>query len=228
LIEPEDLSTLADVFAELGHHTSDHDPTALLELAVKHVPGCAWASITTVENSIGATLASADEVAREADRVQHRLGAGPCMQAAQARAYHTIFPTGVDDRWPELAQALTEQTPVRAVLSVHMIEGHPTALNLYSPDVEGFDEVSLAVAAIFAGQAAKLLTEQNPAAALEELQLTLHTQREIDRALDILTTEQHLTREEAFAALSQASRALRRTLRSIAHDVTVAHEIPGG
>jgi hypothetical protein len=226
VIEPEDLAMLADVFAELGDRTSSHDPTALLELAVKHVPGCAWASITTVDNSTGATLASTGDVASRADALQHSLGAGPCMQAAQARAYHTIFPTTVDDRWPELAEALIEKTSVRAVLSVHMIEGHPTALNLYSADVDGFDEMSLAVAAIFAGQAAKLLTEEDPAAALGQLQATLHTQQEIDRALDILTAEQHLTREQAFAALRQASRTLHRTLKSIAHDVTVDHELP--
>src|SRR4051794_49931 len=119
---------LADVFAELGRHTTDNDPTALLGLAVEHVPGCAWASITTVDDNVGTTLASADEVARQADGIQYRLGAGPCMQAAQARAYHTVFPTKADERWPALADALIEQTPVRAVLSVHMIEGRPTAL----------------------------------------------------------------------------------------------------
>jgi hypothetical protein len=226
VIEPEDLAALADVFAELGRHTSSDDPTALLRLAVEHVPGCSWASITTVDDNTGATLASTGDVADHADALQHRLGAGPCMQAAQARAYHTIFPTTVDDRWPELAQALTDNTPVRAVLSVHMIEGHPTALNLYSADVDGFDDLSLAVAAIFAGQAAKLLTAPDPAAALGQLQATLHTQLEIDRALDILTAEQDLTREQAFAALRHASRTLRRTLKSIAHDVTVDHELP--
>jgi hypothetical protein len=226
-VEPGDLADLADVFAELGRHTTDRDPTALLKLAVEHVDGCRWASITAVRDNTGATLAASDQTAREADLLQHRLGAGPCMQAAQARAFHTIFPTSADDRWPELAAALRDQGPVRAVLAVHMIEGDPTSLNLYSPDVDGFDEGSLAVAAIFAGQAAKLLTDADPGAALGELQTAVTAQQEIELAQDILVADRSWTREKALQALQNASRMLHRSLRSIAHEVATDGQLPG-
>lgn len=225
-MDTPDVAALADVFALLGQHTTDKDPTALLGLAVQHVPGCRWASITTVTDNVGTTLASTDVAAQTADSLQHGLGAGPCMQSAQTRAFHTIFPTQTDDRWPELAQCLRQQTAVRSVMSVHMIEGQPTALNLYSPDTEGFDQSSLAVAAIFAGQAAKLITADDPAASLGELQATVRIQQDIDRALDILMSEQDLTRDDAYAALRKASIDFHRTLGSIAHQVTVDHEVP--
>jgi AmiR/NasT family two-component response regulator len=115
---------------------------------------------------------------------------------------------------------------VRSVLSVHMLEGHPTALNLYSDSLDGFDEVSLSVAAIFAGQAAKMLTEDDPAAALGDLKSSVAAQKQIDRALDILTAERDWDRGQAFAALLEASRSLHRTLKSIAGDVTANGEIP--
>lgn len=227
-MHPDELRELAGIFATLGHHTTDRDTRPLLDLAVQHVHGCDWASITTVVDGIGSSLASTSDVALHGDTVQHRLGSGPCMQAAQSHAFHTIFPVTGDDRWPEVTTSITAETPIRSVMAVHMLEHDPTSLNLYSASSSGFDDHSLATAAIFAGQAATLLTDQDPAVALSELENSLDARAEIDVAVSVLMNDRGWDRTDALAALHDASRKLHRKLHLVARQVNDDGTIPQG
>lgn len=222
----DNLDELASAFTELGRHLTGRDPEPLLHLAVDHVSGCEWASVTTIADGAGTTLAATAHEATAADAVQHRLDAGPCMQAAERRAYHTIFPVPDDDRWPHVARALQAETPVRSVLAVHMLEDDPTSLNLYGAHPQSFGDDSLADAAVIAGQAATLLAAADPHRAMSTLRNALSAHREIDVAIDILTSDHSRTREDAILALYGASRRLHRTLLSVAREVAESGSLP--
>ena len=222
----DNLDDLANAFAEVGRHLTSRDPGPLLRLAVDHVTGCDWASVTTIVDGSGTTLAATGPRAGAADAVQHRLGAGPCMQAAGHRAYHTVFPVAADDRWPEVGRALEAETSVRSVLAVHMLEDDPTSLNLYGARANGFGDDSLADAAVIAGQAATLLAAADPHRAMSTLQNALSAHREIEIAIDILTSDGKHGREDAILALYGASRRLHRTLLSVAHEVVESGSLP--
>lgn len=220
------LDDLAEAFAQVGRHLTGRDPEPLLRLAVEHVTGCDWASVTTIVDGAGTTLAATAPQAAAGDSVQHRLGAGPCMQAAERRAYHTVFPVSADSRWPEVARALEAETPVRSVLAVHMLEDDPTSLNLYGARATSFGDDSLAEAAVIAGQAATLLAAPDPSRAMNTLRHALSAHREIEVAIDILTSDGSRGREDAILALYGASRRLHRTLLSVAREVAESGSLP--
>ena len=222
------LEQLAAAFTELAPHLAVHDPVPILQLATRHVPGCSWASITTIEHRDGTTLASSAPEAVAADTVQHRLRRGPCMMAARERAYHTVFSLGAPERWPAVAHAIRLETPVRAVLAVHMLDNNPTSLNLYSDRPDGFDADSAAAAAVIAGQTAAVLSSGRPAAALTELRDALDSRRDVSTALDILTTDTGMDRSDALLALYAASRRLHRSLRSVSEQVARTRTLPAG
>ena len=148
------------------------------------------------------------------------------MQAAQSHAFHTIFSMPGDDRWPEVAVEMTARTPIRSVLAVHMLQHDPTSLNLYGDRSDSFDDHSLATAAIFAGQAATLLTESDPGAALGDLQDSLDARDEIEVAIAVLMHDRGWNRGEAMAALHDATRNLHRKLHLVARDVAADRVIP--
>lgn len=227
-MEPEQVQSLARAFAAIGAHLHGPDPRPLLELSVAQVPGCEWASMTTIEHGRGRTLAATATVASEVDALQHRLGVGPCMQAARRTTYHTIANLATDRRWPRLAEAIAGASPVRSVLAVHMLEDDPTSLNLYSAGTDGFDHNSAAIAAIIAGQAATMLASPTPGQSMHQLSHALDNRDHINRAVQILAAETNLNTDDALLALFEASRQLRRTLKSVADYVTEHRSFPPG
>lgn len=227
-MEPDRVESLAQAFAAIGTHLHGPDPQPLLELSVEQVPGCDWASMTTIEDGRGRTLAATAAEAAQVDALQHRLGVGPCMQAARRTTYHTIANLTTDRRWPRLAEAIEDASPVRSVLAVHMLENDPTSLNLYSAATDGFDHTSAAIAAIIAGQAATMLASPKPAQSMQQLSNALDTRDHINRAAQILAAESNLSSDDALLALFEASRQLRRTLKSVADYVTEHRDLPPG
>jgi hypothetical protein len=227
-VEPDRVESLARAFAAIGTQLHGPDPRPLLDLSVEQVPGCDWASMTTIEDGRGRTMAATDAEAARVDAVQHRLGVGPCMQAARRTTYHTIANLATDRRWPTLAKAIADTSPVRSVLAVHMLEDDPTSLNLYSAAPDGFDRRSAAIAAIIAGQAATMLTSPKPAQSMRQLSEALDTRDHINRAVQILAAETDLSSDDALLALFEASRQLRRTLKSVADYVNEHRDLPPG
>lgn len=225
-MEPDQVESLARAFAAIGARLRGHDPLPLLRLAVEQVPGCDSASITTIEHGRGRTLAASGAEAAAVDALQHRLGVGPCMQAARRSTYHTVANLDSDRRWPALAEAITGVSPVRSVLAVHMLEDDPTSLNLYSSTLDGFDQPAVAIAAVIAGQAATMLASPRPAQSMRQLSDALNSRTDLERAVEILTGETDLSQQDAMLALFEASRQLHRTLRSVAEHVTEHGDLP--
>jgi GAF domain-containing protein len=119
--EPPTDADVQAAFEQLGRVSfAEHSLESLLrtvtDLAARVLPGDAATSVTILSDGRPRTVASSDAIALELDRVQYRLGAGPCLTAAGGRAA-AVPDTAADDRWPEVSAAAAA-AGVRSVQSV--------------------------------------------------------------------------------------------------------------
>jgi GAF domain len=116
--------------------------------AVETVDGCDHAAISLVHRHRAIdTVAATDEVPTRVDAIQYEVGQGPCLNAI---AEHEVFladDLADDERWPNFSHRAVEETGVRSMLSFRLFLQDDTlgALNLYSRDVQAFDEHAPAV-----------------------------------------------------------------------------------
>lgn len=230
-MDTEEMLELSEEFAGIGAELrggGDNDEALrrLVDLAVKHVGGCSWASITVLERGAGRTLAFSDQVAEQADLLQYKLNEGPCLSAAENDQDYLMFDVQGNTRWPNYAAALIEQTPVRCVLSFDLIALESAALNLFADSPAAFDDDSMNTGAIFAAQASNLVALYNAQDAATNLELALASSRRIGAAIGVLMAHHKVTEDAAFAMLRTSSQHLHRKLRDIAADVVETGTLP--
>lgn len=222
---------LSQEFALLGaelHRGGDNQSALrrLVQLAVKHVDGCGWASITAVRGGQGKSVAISDEVAQQVDELQYRLGEGPCMAAAENASDYLLFDIADEPRWPRFAEAAAAQTPVRSVLAFQLTAGRAVALNLYADHPGAFSSDAIDTATIFAAHASSLIALHEAEDQAMNLEAALESSRGIGVALGVLMSARKITQEQAFALLRAASQNLHRKLRAVAAEVAETGTLP--
>jgi len=222
---------LAHEFGELGseiHGDGDNDAALkrLVQLAVKHVPSCSWASITVLTGRQGRSIAYTDEIAALADRLQYDFDEGPCLQAAEDNTDYLLFDVSTESRWPRYTKALLAQTPVRSVLSMQLPAEESAALNLFADVPAAFDEEDLTMATVFAAHASTLVALYESEHIKENLRTALDSNRRIGAAMGVLMAMHKVTEDQAFDMLRTASQLLHRKLRDIASEVVEAGALP--
>ncbi|MDF8263220.1 GAF and ANTAR domain-containing protein [Luteipulveratus flavus] len=224
---------LAAAFAELNNHlrTAGERGDALqglVELAVQTLPGCDWAGMTAwPPRQKPRSLASSDEVATAVDELQHRLGEGPCLEAADDGFVVRIPDLTAEDRWPAFRAAALQESPVRGILAVQLLnDPERSALNFYCATPHAFTVKSSATAALFAAHARVLLLHAASAERADHLDRALVASRQIGIAVGILMNAHHITDERAFTLLRVTSQRLNRKLRDIAADVAQTGSLP--
>lgn len=230
-MDTEDIVALATEFAELAADIQGDGSAAgqwrrVGELAVKHVPGCSWASISDVHAGSGRSLATSDPVAATVDQLQYLLGEGPCLQSAAAGASVLCRDLDGEHRWPRFAARAREETPLRSVLAIRLPGREAAAMNFYAEHTNAFDDDAIAVASILAAQAAGLLAVGQATEHSHHLEEALQSNRQIGMAVGVLMAHHRVTQEDAFALLRVASQALHRKLRDIAAEVTETGALP--
>lgn len=222
---------LATEFADLAAAIQgDSDNAAalqrLVELAVKHTPGCASASLTAIRHGKGMSIATSDAVAAAVDALQHALGQGPCMEAASEDANCLLFDVEHESRWPLFVARASRDTPVRCVLAIRLAGSEQAALNLYAMQSAAFDDDAIATATLFAAQATALVALSQAESESQNLTIALQSSRQIGTALGILMTHRKVTEEQAFTMLRTASQHLHRKLRDVAAVVAETGALP--
>lgn len=201
----------------------------LVELTSDAVPGAEQASITEASSS-PSTVAHFGEDTLAVDQAQYE-GGGPCVHAFQHRKVVVIDEISEDDRWPVFRDAATSR-------GLHASQSHPLFLeervlgsvNLYSQKPGTFNEDTVMVGNLFAGQVAIALS--NTQTALEFRSLTdqlregMITRDVIGQAKGVLMAQHRITADAAFELLREASQRLNRKLREIAEEVAGTGEIP--
>jgi ANTAR domain/GAF domain len=151
---------MAELVRDMSAKVPD-DPTdvlqELLESAVFHIPGCAYASVTTmVGREEAATPVTTHEEARVVDALQVKHGEGPFLQAASESEIVLVPDLESEERWPQFTADVCDRTPVRsmAIFQLYVARGGLGTLNLYANAPNAFDVDARDLGYVYASHAA--------------------------------------------------------------------------
>ncbi|MFD6922391.1 GAF and ANTAR domain-containing protein [Streptomyces sp. NPDC059944] len=207
-----DLLAQESVAATLGRIT--HAATELVQ-------GCDAAGILLLEGTEVASLAPTRPIVADLDQLQHRLGQGPCFDAARHAVRERVFRihdfTEAESRWPAFV-------PEARTLGVGSMMGFLLftededfgALNFYSARPGAFTDVSEAAGVLLASHAAVALSSARTYAQMEQAVATRH---QIGEAMGILMGAHHVSEEQAFNVLRRYSQDNNLKLREVARRV---------
>jgi hypothetical protein len=231
-VNTEDMVALATQFAELSAQIQgDGQPEGgwrrVGELAVQHVEGCRWVSVTDVVSGRGGrSLLVSDPVAGWVDALQYEVAEGPCLQSATEGDSVLSADLAHEVRWPGFSARAAAESPVRSVLAIRLPARDSAAMNFYADTVDAFGDQAFAAASIVAALAASLITLGEVAEQSLNLKDALGSNRQIGMAMGVLMAHHKVTQDEAFTLLRVASQNLHRKLRDIAVEVTETGALP--
>ena len=201
---------------------AEADPEATLQrivsLAVETIDGCEHAGISVIDGNAVTSPASSDEVPAIVDRIQSETGEGPCVDAIRE---HEVFQTGrlsEERRWPTFTPLAVAESKIESILSLRLFDQGATmgALNLYSTQLDAFDDRDVAVATVFAAHAAVAWSTSR---AIENLKAGMETRQLIGQAVGLLMVRQDMSEADALDALRRASQRLNIKLRQLAESI---------
>jgi hypothetical protein len=198
----------------------------VVEAARVAVPGADLVSVTLRAGTHFRTPVQTDPLATRLDEVQYQLDEGPCVESTRTPGLGLTFSgdLGAGREYPRFGPAAAH-LGVHSVLAVGLfatVESMPRtgALNLYSFQVGGIDELDRDLAVILAAHASTALaaTMASTAAELEAAQLrqALNSRDVIGQAKGILMERRGISADEAFDALRRASQSLNVKLTQVA------------
>lgn len=196
----------------------DETLEAILRTAADTVPGVDYASVSLVRRGKKIeSVASTDERAVHADRLQYETGEGPCLDAVWQHATYRVGDLLGDDRWPRFGPAAVA-LGIRSVLSFQLfvVGDNLGALNLYSARPAAFGAESEHVGAHFATHAAVALAGSQRE---HDLDLAMLSRDVIGQAKGILMERHRVPGTRAFAMLVRASQDSNVKLREVAEHV---------
>ncbi|MGH8860632.1 MAG: GAF and ANTAR domain-containing protein [Jatrophihabitantaceae bacterium] len=221
----EAVRMVAELAGELGDTPSLEELLErALELATDIVPGCEQAGISLLQNRTVETPASVGEIAAACDRLQEKLGEGPCVTALLEADIIRIDDLETDARWPEFS-AGAARVGVRSMLACRLATQRDKlgALNLYSTRSRAFTAESEAMAAGYAAHVSLALSaldrESNLRRALESREL-------IGQAMGILMERHRIIASQAFDVMVHASQRSNVKLRVIADELVRTGLLP--
>jgi hypothetical protein len=230
VVDVDELVALADECANLAAELAADPQHAValprvVGLAVKHVHGCDWASVTVMSGGRPRTLVASHPVAELIDAAQFGLGDGPCLRAMTHWGQCVVSDLSREERWPGLQAALSGDCAVASMLSMRLT-GAVAALNLSAERPGAFTDASLPAAATLAAHTANLLAIRDLAARAMHLQTALESNRRIGTAIGVLMARHKITSAAAFTLLRKTSQHGHRKLHAVAEDVIETGELP--
>ncbi|MFF4709264.1 GAF and ANTAR domain-containing protein [Streptomyces sp. NPDC001297] len=189
--------------------------------ATEQIKGCDAAGILVLHDRRVETLAPTHQLAVDSDRLQHRLGEGPCFDAARSslgeRAFRIPDLTAEHQRWPAYAPQ-AHKLGIGSMMGVLLYteDENLGALNLYSREPGAFTATSETAGLLLASHAAVAFSTARTHAQMEHAVATRHT---IGEAMGILMGARHLTEDQAFDVLRRYSQEQNIKLREIARRI---------
>jgi hypothetical protein len=209
-----------------GERTVNGVLRRVVEVTQQTVPGADLVSVTLRSPAGYTTPVETDPLATRLDEIQYRLDEGPCVEATRTAGLGVTFSPDLDRRseYPRFGRAAAA-LGVHSVLAVGMFPHggdapRMGALNIYSYEVGGLDELDRDIALVLAAHASTALaaTTSVTAAELEvtQLRLALNSRDVIGQAKGILMERRRISADEAFDVLRKASQALNVKLTQVA------------
>lgn len=215
----EDLSEMFTEIVEQLASEPEEDLTLqqVVDQAVATIPGCHSCSIFVRKHGTVEVAANTHEEASRVDDLQFDLDEGPCLNVLGDNEIAVVRDTAVDTRWPRWGEAARE-AGVRSSLSVRLAVNDPfhACLNMYSEDVDGFDDDAIDRAVIYARLASVAL--QN-AREISGLRSALHNRLVIGAAQGILMERYGLSLHRSFEVLRRHSNESNTKLSDVAQAV---------
>jgi GAF domain-containing protein len=195
-----------------------------LSLAIDVVPGCEQAGISLLHNHVVETPASVGPLAKVCDKLQERLGDGPCITALLEADVIRIDDIRADDRWPEFAAGAAREG-VRSMLACRLATQRNKlgALNMYATEPNAFDAESEAMAIGYAAHVSFALSALDREA---NLRRALKSREVIGQAMGILMERHRITASQAFDVMVHASQRTNVKLRMIAEELVRTGSLP--
>lgn len=218
------LGSLAELAAlSLDDESLDTTAEAVVALAMSTI-GCEYAGLTVFGKKDFRSLAPSDSLVEQADKLQHALRQGPCVQAAWDTDTYVANDLANDPRWPDFG-AEVAALGFRSLLATRLAAGEHTlgALNLYSTRVRDFDDDDRDFARMFASHAAATLMTVRQR---ENLMTALDARTLIGQAQGILMERFGIDADRAFGVLRRYSQARNVKLRTVAEELVSQRSLP--
>lgn len=197
----------------------------IVDAALRTVPGAQEGSVSLVVGRRRVlSQAASSALPEQVDALQEQVREGPCLETAFEQHTVSVPDLASEPRWPRFS-AEAASLGVGSMLSFQLyVEGDNLgALNLYSRDVSGFDERSVAVGELFAAHAAVAYSAVQRESALER---ALVSRQLVGQAQGILMERSRLTPEQAFAMLTRSSQERNVKLAEVARRLVETGDLP--
>jgi GAF domain-containing protein len=215
------LDDFAEVARLLRSHTADPDiADTVCELALKAVGGD-HASITSIRSGQFTTVAATSEVPEQADKIQYKVGTGPCLEAIRENDTIRVDDLATDPRWPRFASAACSELGMHSMLAqVLPVDAQVLgALNIYSAKTNAFDIQDEKIIAILGSAAVTAMRAARHEEKVDHMERALHTSRRIGVALGILMVTRRVDLDGAWEFLSKASQRSNTKVSELADQV---------
>jgi GAF domain-containing protein len=216
-----------DIMARALHvKNGELQPTldAIVSTAVNALSLVRHAGLITVARGGVVPQATTGAPPQRLDRLQQKLGHGPCVDAARQQTVIRVEDTRADRRWPDFC-AEAAGLGVRSMLCVplQVDERCLGTLSLYAENPAAFDDHHERITTLLATLAALALADAQRA---DQLHTALRNRDVIGQAKGILMERHRITAEVAFGYLSQASQAVNLKLTAVALHLVETGELP--
>jgi GAF domain-containing protein len=180
--------------------------------------------VTLKRHRAAATVGGSSERAVALDRIEQRVGVGPCLEALRTKSLVLLGDTRSDPRWPEYQKQLMDQECFSTLgVPLELNEGASAALNFFASHAGVFSNAAVRDAAGFgeiAGHAlrlaAKVATIEGVA---QDMETAMKSRTAIDIACGILIAQNRCTQAEAMRILTKASSSRNQKLRELAEEI---------
>ena len=170
------------------------------------------------------SLAPTDAAADGFARLQHEVGEGPSLDAERHHRTVRTPDISADVRWPALAAAVAESSPIRSVVSYELFTHRDRlgVLNVYSTQAGGVDDGAVERGNALAAHAALML---DAARRHEQFQIALASRDVIGQAKGMVMERFGVDADHAFDLLRKLSQSSHVTVAEVARQLTSQ---PGG
>jgi transcriptional regulator with GAF, ATPase, and Fis domain len=154
------LPDVAEAFSRVGQSLEGEPDLqrtvqAIVAAAVETVPGVEHAGVSVLESGRLRTIASSSGLGVRLNKLEHRLGEGPCVDATVEHHSYRTGNLATDTRWPRFAPAAAE-LGVSSMVGFRLGTSSTTlgSLDLYSTRRDAFNTESEHIGDLFAAHAA--------------------------------------------------------------------------
>ena len=221
---PSELVKTMESLRDLVAIDEDLDGVAqrMCLLAVDAVDGAERCSISHKTGDKIVTIGATDDAATRIDQLQYETKEGPCLSSIEDFEMFSIPVMEEDDTWPAFSKRAAAETKTQSMLSfvLNRSRGQVGALNMSATKRDAFGEDDFVIGALFAAQAAVVLTyvitHGSDRLELEQLAAALASRDVIGKAVGITMASQKVDSERAFEILVRISQTTNEKLRDIA------------